>query len=434
MAQQIVHLVPGAGGMYCGSCMHGNTLCAALVAAGVDATLVPLYTPLRTDEENVGVDRVAMGGIQLYLQDRSPLFRHVPWPISRWLDHPGLLRWASRRPTTVRPETLGRLTVSMLQGEQGRQRRELNRLVEWLRRDVRPSVVHLGNVLLVGLARELKRRLEVPVVCTLSGEDIFLEKLPEPYYTQARAALRERAAELAALIAMNGYYADFMADYLPVPRERIHVVPAGLNLEGHAAPDSPRCPADVPTIGYFARVCHDKGLHLLVEALKLLADDSSLPPVCVEAAGYLDPADRPYLDAVQRRAAELGLADRFRYVGEPDRSGKIAFLQRLWVMCLPAVYRESKGLSVLEAWANAVPTVLPAHGAFPEMVEATGGGLLYEPGDVSALAAALRRMLTEPDLAAAQGRQAQHAIHRNHHAAAMAAQMVEVYGRLSVEN
>ncbi len=71
------------------------------------------------------------------------------------------------------------------------------------------------------------------MVCTLSGEDIFLEKLAEPFYSAARGLLRQRAAELPAFVAMNRYYADFMAEYLAVPRERIEVIPPGLNLEGH---------------------------------------------------------------------------------------------------------------------------------------------------------------------------------------------------------
>ena len=148
----------------------------------------------------------------------------------------------------------------------------------------------------------------------------------------------------------------------------------GLNLAGHGTRGTPG-PRPF-TIGYLARVCPDKGLHQLAAALALLAADRGLPPVRVEAAGYLDAADRPYLAEIRRQMAAAGLADRFQYVGELDRAAKIAFLQSLDLFCLPTVYRESKGLSVLEAWANAVPAVLPAHGAFPEMVADTGGGLL----------------------------------------------------------
>lgn len=426
---KIVYLAAGAGAMYCGSCLHGNTLAAALRAAGRDCLLAPMYTPIRTDEEPVGIERVAFGGINVYLQQHSAIFRHTPWMFDRLLDRPSLLRLATSRSASVCPERLGPLTVSMLEGERGRQRKEVEKLVRWLDRDVRPDIVHLNNAMLIGVTREIVRRLGVPVVCSLSGEDSFLEKLPEPYRRQALDLLRERISEAAALVAMNGYYADFMATYLDVPRQRIRVVPPGLNLIGHGT----RHAAERPfTVGYLARICPDKGLHQLTAALKLLATDRDLPPVRVLATGYLDAADRPYLADIQRQVDNAGLTDRFRYVGEPDRAQKIAFLQSLDLFCLPTVYRESKGLSVFEAWANAVPAVLPAHGAFPEMIGDTGGGLLCEPNDPSSLAAGLKRMILDPDLAAECGRRAQQAVHERYNAQVMARRMMKVYKGLGI--
>jgi glycosyltransferase involved in cell wall biosynthesis len=168
-------------------------------------------------------------------------------------------------------------------------------------------------------------------------------------------------------------------------------------------------------------------LHQLAAALPLLAADASVPPVQVWAAGYLDAADRPYLSEIRRQIGEAGLGDRFHYVGPLDRAAKIAFLQSLDLFCLPTVYRESKGLSVFEAWANAVPAVLPAHGAFPEMVADTGGGVLVAPNDPASLAAGLKRMLLDAPLAAECGRRAQRAVHERYNAEVMARRMMEVY-------
>jgi len=434
---RIVLLTAGAGGMYCGSCLHANTLVAALRQAGEDALLLPLYTPLRTDEENVSLPPVAYGAVSVYLQQRWAVFRRTPWLLDRLTGWPTLLRWVGRRGATVRPENLGELTVSMLRGEEGRQHKELEKLVRWLQKEAQPDVIHLGNILLCGVARELTRRLGVPVVCTLSGEDVFLEKLPEPHCGQARMVLCERSADLAGLAAMNRYYAEVMADYLAVPRERLEVIRPGLNLSGHAppAPQSPPSAADtlVPktvTIGYLARVCPEKGLHLLAEAFRLLCEDGDLPAVQLRAAGYLHPADRPYLGEIRRRLAEWGLAERFHYVGELDRPAKIAFLQSLDVLSVPTVYRESKGLSVLEAWANGVPAVLPAHGTFPELIADTGGGLLCEPNDPAALAEGLKRMIRQPAFAAECGRRAQQIVHQRYSAEMMAQRTIQWYRRV----
>ncbi|HUT93538.1 MAG TPA: glycosyltransferase family 4 protein [Thermoguttaceae bacterium] len=434
----IVHLLAGAGGMYCGSCMQGNTLAMALREAGEDVLLVPVYTPIRTDDEDASIDRVVFGGINVYLQQHSALFRHTPWFLDRLLDNPGLLRWLSRRGLSTRPEQLGPLTLSMLRGDEGRQAKEVDKLVRWLAREVRPELVHLSNVLLVGVARRLARELSVPVVCSLSGEDTFLDGIPEPHYSEARAVLRERCGELSALVAMSRYYADFMAEYLAVPRERIHVIPPGLNLAGHGTRPGAEAPAGLEpsqekpvTIGYLSRIAPEKGLHQLAEAFKLLDDQEGLPPTRLLAAGYLDAADRPYLDRIRSQLADWGLADRFEYAGEPDRTGKISFLQSLDVMSVPTMQAESKGLAVLEAWANAVPLVLPDHGAFRELIEDTSGGLLHEPHRPPALAAALRRMILDRAFARECGLRAQEAVRDRYHAPLSARRTMELYRTLA---
>jgi glycosyltransferase involved in cell wall biosynthesis len=421
---KIVYLAAGAGGMYCGSCLHDNTLAAALLALGQDVLLVPTYTPLRTDEENVSDAHLFFGGINVYLQQRVSLFRHTPWFFDDLLDRPGVLQWATRGGPSVEAEKLGDLTVSMLSGEHGRQRKEIKKLVHWLAREARPDIVHLSNAMLIGAAREI-RKLGIRVVSSLSGEDIFLEKLIEPFHEQARRALRERAGDVDAFVAMNRYYADFMADYLAVPGERIRVVPHGLNLAGHGTRKDRG--DGTFTIGYLARICPDKGLHNLIAAAELLSADALLPPFRVRAAGYLGESDRAYLNTIRQRVAGWKSPETFEYVGELTRQEKIEFLQSLDCMSLPTVYRESKGLSTLEAMANAVPVVLPAHGAFPELIESTGGGVLHSPDGPHALADALRQLMLNPARAAELGATGQRAVRRDYHAQGMAQKTIDVY-------
>jgi len=426
---KIAYIAAGAAGMYCGSCLHDNTLAAALLELGEDVLLVPTYTPLRTDERDVSIRRVFFGGVNVYLQQKFAVFRRTPWWMDRLLDHPGLLERVSQRGVSIQPAELGDMTVSMLRGEAGNQRKEVEKLVDWLLREVQPDVVHLSNSMQIGMARMLKEHGGPPVVCQLSGEDLFLEKLAPPHYDQARALLRERAAAVDAFVALNRYYADFMADYLAVDRSKVHVIPHGLNLDGHGKRiekqgHEPR------VVGYLARICADKGLHLLVDACEWLARYDEVPPFVLRAAGYLGAADRPYLEAIEKRIAAGPLAGRFEYVGELDRPKKIAFLQSLDVFSVPTVYRESKGLPALEAMANAVPVVLPDHGSFSEMVADTGGGLLCRPHDAEDLADKLAELLHDPVRSAQLGLAGQQAIEDRFHAAAMARQTLELYRRL----
>jgi len=427
---KILYLAAGAAGMYCGSCLHDNTLAAALRGLGEDVLLVPTYTPLRTDEESVADSHLFFGGINVFLQQHSPIFRHTPWFLDALLDHPAMIERLTRGGPSLEAEKLGGLTVSMLQGEHGRQRKEVQKLVHWIRTEARPDVVHLSNSMLIGVAAEI-RKLGIPVLSTLSGEDIFLERLPEPFYEQARQALRERAAGIDGFVALNEYYADFMASYLAVPRERVHVIPHGLNLDGHGT--RPAAPGNPRTIGFLARICADKGLHNLVAASELLFDDPQVPPFRVRAAGYLGQLDRPYLETLKQRTDGWHQAGSFEYVGELTRAEKIAFLQSLDLMSLPTVYQESKGISVLEAMANAVPVVLPEHGTFPELIARTGGGLLHAPEDPAALAQAIKRLLLEPQEATELGLRGQQAIRGEHTASQMAQRTLELYRRQAAE-
>jgi glycosyltransferase involved in cell wall biosynthesis len=421
--------------MYCGACLHGNTLAVAVRDAGEDVLLVPAYTPVRADEPPPPGGRLAFGGINVYLQQKSAFFRGTPWLLDRLWDWPPLLRWLGKLSAAVRPEKLGPLVVSMLRGEHGHQRKEVEKLVAWLAHEVRPDVVHLSTAMLVGAARHLRQEFGAAVVATLSGEDLFIERLAQPYRDQARRLLAKRAAELDGLIALNRYYAEFMTEYLGLPPGRVRVIPPGLNLVGHRRPDNPAPAAGRPsgrplTIGYLARIVPEKGLHLLAQALERLGDDPQLPNLRLSVGGYLDPADRPYLGEIEARLAARGLRERFAYAGSLGRQEKIALVQSFDVMSVPTISPESKGIYVLEAWANGVPVVLPDHGAFSELVADTGGGLLFRPGDVASLADGLRQLLLDRRRAADCGAAAQQVMHQRYTAQRMALQTVELYRSL----
>jgi glycosyltransferase involved in cell wall biosynthesis len=425
---KIAYITAGAAGMFCGSCMHDNTLVAALLAQGHDALLIPTYTPIRTDEPDVSQHRIFFGGINVYLQQKLSLFRHTPWRLDRLLDAPRLLRGVVRFAVNTRAENLGDLTISILQGEHGHQRKEVAKLVHWLATEVQPEVVSLTNVLLSGMVHELKQRLRVPVLGTLQGDDIFLEALPEPFRRQALALVRDHCREIDGFVATSAYYADFMADYLAIPRERIHVVHPGLDLRHHGGP-APARNGTPYTIGYFARICPEKGLHLLVEAFHILRKTPGAPPCRLRVSGWLGENNRPYLDDLRRKIDEWGLASDFEHVEAPDHASKVRFLQSLDVLSVPTTYREPKGLYVLEALANGVPVVQPRHGSFPELVAKTGGGLLVNPDDAEDLARGLRQLLENPAHREGLALKGKAAVQEWFHAERMARETLVVYDR-----
>lgn len=422
---RIAYVTAGAAGMFCGSCLHDNTLVATLMAQGHDALLIPTYTPIRTDETNVSQKRVFFGGINVYLQQKLSLFRHTPWFLDRLLDFNPLLRWVSRFAVKTSADQLGDLLVSMLQGEHGHQKKEIEKLTGWLASEVRPDIVNLTNVLLSGAVHEIKRQVGAPVLCTLQGDDVFLEALPEQYRDRCLELIRDHCKEVDGFIATCRYYADFMAVYLSIPRERIHVVYPGLNLKGYGVASSETHKA--LTVGYFARICPDKGLHLLAKAMHGLHQMPGVPACRLRVSGWLGKNDQAYFDDIRRKMERWGLGDRLEYVECPDHDSKVRFLQSLDVLSVPTVYREPKGLYVLEALANGVPVVQPRHGSFPELIEATGGGLLVNPDDSDDLAQGLRKLLQDVSLRQDLGRKGKEAVHRDFSADKMARNTMDVY-------
>lgn len=428
---RISYITAGAAGMYCGSCMRDNTLVSALIALGHDALLVPTYTPIRTDEEDVSQSRVFFGGINVYLQQKFSFFRWTPRWLDGLFDFNWLLRWVSRFASSTQASQLGDLTISMLEGDLGNQKKEIDKLVDWLEADIRPEIINLTNVLLSGMVPQLRRRLKIPILGSLQGDDIFLELLPEPYRSKAIELISKHCEEMQGFIATSCYYADFMSDYLRIPRARIDVVQPGINLKGHGASEPRTSVSESPfTIGYFARICPEKGFHQIVDAFIRLRAMPGTPPCRLRASGWLGENNRPYLEAEQAKLKSAGLLTDFEYVESPDHKCKVRFLQSLDVMSVPTVYREPKGLYLLEAWANGVPVVQPRHGAFVELIEATGGGLLVEPNDPDALAAALRHLIEHPDERRRLGEAGRIAVMERFDAATMATATLAIYERL----
>ncbi|MCZ7644089.1 MAG: glycosyltransferase family 4 protein [Planctomycetota bacterium] len=392
---RIVQLTPGAGGMFCGSCLRDNALVRELRRLGHDALMVPLYMPLQVDEEDTSAGApVFFGGISVYLQQKSALFRQAPALLDRVLADPAVLRWAAGFSGQASPEVLGELTVSMLRGEDGRQAKELEKLAAWLKPQPRPDVISLSNALLLGMARRLKADLGAPVVCTLHGEDFFLDALPEPHRAEAWGVLRERAAEIDGFVAVSRYYGETMRARMGnLPAARFHAVHNGIDLNGYApAPSAP----EAPTVGYLSRFSPEKGLPTLVEAFARLKMRGRVPGARLKLAGSQGPADAAFVKELKRDLAARGLDADVSLHPNLTRAGKIAFLRTLSALSVPATYGEAFGLYVLEALACGVPVVQPEHGAFPELLAETGGGILCAADDPQALAEALEELLRNP--------------------------------------
>lgn len=380
--------------MFCGSCMQDNTLARGLIDAGVRVTLIPTYTPIRVDEPNHSQSRVFFGGINVYLNAKSKLWAGLPGWTKSWLDSPWVIQQLTRFGISNDAAELGDLALKMLAGGDGPLREAGEELARFIGRELKPDIVVFSNALLSGCLPQIRHEFQGPIVCVLQGDDVFLDGLPDSHRSAAIAAVSERANGFDGFLTHSNFYRDRMAAMLSLPVERFQTIPLSIDLDPHVGKPGER--ADHPfTIGYFARLAPEKGLHHLIDAFEQLKVKH--PEVQLRIGGYEPSQNRSYIRTQKNRLAKFGPG--VQLVGSPDSiDEKVAFYRSIDVLSVPTDFEEAKGLSVLEAWANGVPVVQPAAGAFPELVGREGeGGLLVPHRDARELAEAWSRLYQDRD-------------------------------------
>jgi len=427
---KIVQISPGSGdNYYCENCLRDAALVKAMRKVGHEVLMVPLYLPLQADKsEQVSNAPLFFGGVNVYLQQKLSLFRKTPRWIDKLFDSRKLLEWAGRKAGMTSSRDLGETTVSMLEGEHGRQVKELDRLVDWLLEEQeQTSVVCLSNILLAGLARRIRDKLGVPVVCLLQDEDGFLDGLGSPYAEQAWDIVRRRARDFDGFIAVSTYFARTMQERLAVDESLVHVVHMGIDLDAYVPAEA--APA-VPTIGFLSRMCPDRGLETLVDAFIALKQKDGLGSAKLRISGGRSIADEPFIERLRGKLGSAGVVDDVEFLEAFDLNAKLDFLRSLSVLAVPEPAPVAYGLYVLEALAMGVPVVEPAIGCFPETIEMTGGGVLYEPNTTEKLVEALAPLLLDKEAARRVGAEGHAGIREHFSAARTAEKMIRTCERI----
>lgn len=425
---KIAYITAGGGGMYCGSCIHDNTLARALIARKHEVLLIPTYTPIRTDEEDVSFGKVFYGGINVYLQQKSALFRKLPRFLDRWLSNSKLLKKVASGNVSTDAKFLGEMTLSLSKGLDGNQKKELTYLVDWLVKELKPDLVILTNLLIGSFVPELKRRHSVPVLVNLQGDDYFIDGLGDAWRSQVMSNLKALAKQVDGFVVNSRFYADKMAEYFDFPRDKAYVVPLGIDTAPFAAP-AEASQKQAPTLGYLARICPEKGFHHAVEGFLQARQHEGLESLRFRISGWLGKSDQAYFDEQMARIKQAGAAANVEHLKVEDLSAKRAFFKGLDVFTVPATFEEPKGLSVIESLASGVPVVVPASGAFPEVIDRLQGGVLYPAGDMDAYVTQLVTLLKDPEYARQLGDSGRHAVLHYGNTDVMAADSESVFNR-----
>ncbi|MCU0707457.1 MAG: glycosyltransferase family 4 protein [Pirellula sp.] len=414
---KITYLTAGAAGMYCGSCMNDNAVARELIREGHECLLIPVYTPIRTDDDDVSVGRVFLGGVNVYLQQQVGWLARLPRFVDAILNQPWLIQWLTRDAGKTSPKLLGALTISMLQGFRGKQRKEFERLLDWLASDVRPDTILLTNLLIGGAIPTLKQRLGARVFVTLQGDDIFLDSLSPQDRLQCERLMQDLVADVDGFIVHSHAYGQSMASRFRIPHSKMHVVPLGIDAReftSHSALGEDQAPGqrqtvqespkgNVAKLGYLARMAPEKGLHQIVDACERIAPSLSRDrPLHLQMAGWMGPQHVDFWEQQKSRLERVAAEHpcfTWEYAGSVDRAGKLDFLRSIDLFCVPTVYAEPKGRFLLEAVCMGLPYVMPNHGAFPELhrrIESVAGyplGKLFQHDSMEDLVTVLQEAL-----------------------------------------
>ena len=425
---KIVYLITGSGGsFYCGNCYRDMIYLRAIrKVPGTKATAIPLYLPPDDSTIESGLDKnVFFGAISMYLREKVPFLKNMPVFLDKIFDSAPMLKMAAKRAGTTRTDGLEEMTLNMIKGENAFPEKELQRLVDYLSKDGNPDVIHLSNALIIGLARQIKSKLNVKIVCSLLNEDDWIDEMAEPFQSNAWTLIAREAHNVDAFLTPSNYYKELFISKTGIPGKNIHVVPLGFD------PDLTIDKKDnFPAIGYYCRINSQNGIDKLVDAFIELKKGDQLPGLTLHISGGYTSDNKPLIVEQIRKIKANGLKSFVRIYPEFLGESKKDFFSNIDVMSVPVRKHDGYGLYLLEANLHGVPVVQPSTGAFPEIVSRTGGGITYSPDTVSELAVSLLKVLQDNELRIKLGKEGKENVLNKLSLAKMSEELSKVYGSL----
>ena len=394
----IVYLITGSGGsFYCGNCYRDMLYIKAIrKVPGIKASAIPLYLPPDTSGVDAEFDnKVFFGAISLYIREKIPFLRRMPAFFDKIFDAAPMLKIAAYQAGTTRTEGLENLTLNMIKGDNTMRENEVDRLVNYLLKDSEPEAIHLSNSLIIGLASQLKKRLNVRIICSLQNEDDWIDEMAEPFRSRAWNLIGKEAVHVDEFISPSQYYKDLFIAKTGVPGNNIHVVPSGLESPGEYKTFENQ---HLPALGYYCRINYQNGFDKLVDAFIRIKINDEIPGLTLHVCGGFTRDDEPFIKAQIRKIKQNGFKSSLRMYSEFQGPDKKEFFSNIDIMSVPVRIYDAYGLYIHEANAAGVPVVQPATGAFPEILEKTGGGIIYSPDNIEELTAGIIKLFNDKKL------------------------------------
>lgn len=401
---------------------------AIRIVPGIDAKAIPLYLPpdSTTMRESGFDNNVFFGAISMFLREKVGFLRNIPAIFDKLLDARMFLKLAAKQAGTTSSEGYEELTISMIEGDNAFRKSEVDRLVRYLTRDGKPDIIHLSNALILGIARQLKKRMDVKIVCSLLNEDDWIDDMAEPFRSRAWEMIAREAGFVDSFITPSKYYRDFFLKKTGINGKNVSIIPLGFDPENDPVPVVRK---STSAIGYFSRVNQHNGFDKIVDAFLLLKKKDSIPGLTLNICGGYTGIDKPFLSAQIKKIREAGMAKSVHIYPEFQGEGKMKFFSNVDVIAVPVRKYDGYGLYLLEANAYGIPVVQPGTGAFPELIEKSGGGIIYLPDTVEELATSLYNLLSDNEQLSRLRTDGISNVRREFSLARMSEGLAEVYGK-----
>lgn len=383
---KILLIIPGSGdSFYCGNCFRDNLYAQALRLAGHEVVVMPLYLPLAYTSFK-GNTPLFFPATSYYVAQKYFTKGKMPRLFEKILDTPSILRFASSLSGTTSAKGMEQMTLSMIHGDDNHFSKEAGKMIEWIEHHDHPDIIHLSSSLIIGVAKAIKQSIEIPVVCSLQDEEIWIDTLDDIHAPQAWEAIRVHLGYINKFITSSQFYRSVILNKFPEIGE-VEVVYPSINIEKYRCSNYPK----EPTIGFFYRMNYENGLDILAQAFILLKKENSIPNLKLKIGGGYTRENKRYVQRV-RNILRTRIHD-VTWLEHYSLEEHEAFYRDISLICVPLRFNEAVGLYLCEAFAAGRPAVEPNTGSFSETV--ADAGALYSPNTPDALANAIKQLLTD---------------------------------------
>jgi len=386
---RILFIVPGSGDpFYCGNCFRDNLHANALRRAGHEVIVMPLYLPLKHDSFK-GNTPLFFPATSFYMAQKFFTRKNMPRWMNNILNSNAALNIAASFSGSTSAGGMEGLTLSMINGDDLPFNQYVSNLVDWIKNQEKPDIIHLSSSLVIGIAKAIKQQMDVPIVCSLQDEEVWIDNLEEQYAAVAWQGITENLRYIDRFVASSEFYKNVAFQRISQIME-IDIIYPGINREKYYSANYP----ENPTIGFFYRMNSENGLHIAAEAFVRLKEKNNIPNLKLKVGGGYTSIDKKFLKQVKKMLYPF-LEDVI-WSDSYSLDDHQRFYKEITVLSVPLTFNEGVGLYLCEAFAAGRPAVEPATGSFPEITEEAG--ILYESNNSDVLADALEKILINENL------------------------------------